>query len=205
MSEPSGTPRFIVGSVVATFALAVVFALGSAKVMHEPIAIPTISTAVFYLIASSAIVSAAMVALTRSILYSALSLLGTLLSVGALYVFLSADFVAITQLMVYVGGVLVLILFALMLTSRIHTASETNPAMGRVPATVLTTVVFALLATLAFKAPWKTSAQFVPTQTVESIGDLFLGEYLLPFEVISLLLLATLVTAVVVARKESIP
>src|SRR6476659_7286560 len=134
----------IVGSVVATFALAVAFALGSARLSNQPIAMPTLSTVVFYLVASSALVSAAMVALTRSILYSALSLLGTLLSVGALYIFLSADFVAITQLMVYVGGVLVLILFALMLTSRIHTASETNPALGRVPAAILGGLVFIL-------------------------------------------------------------
>src|SRR5262245_9535104 len=105
LNETSGA-RLILGSVIATIALAIAFATVSAKLTGSPIVIPRPSDALFYLVASSALVSAAMVAFTRSILYSALSLLGTLLSVGALYVFLYADFVAVTQLLVYVGGVL---------------------------------------------------------------------------------------------------
>lgn len=163
-----------------------------------------ISDALFYLFAAGAIVSAALVAFTRNILYSALALLATLLSVAALYVFLHADFLAVTQLLLYVGGVLVLILFAVMLTARIGTASETNPALGRFSGAVLGGALFALLSLLAFKAPWKTSAPSRAESTAEAIGDLFLGEYLLPFEVASLLLLATLVAAVVVARKEAL-
>ena len=73
----------------------------------------------FYVIAAVTVAGAAGVALSRNILYSAIGLLMALLGAGALYVFLAADFLAVTQLLVYIGGVLILILFAVMLTNRI--------------------------------------------------------------------------------------
>lgn len=165
---------------------------------------PKLADALFFVFAAGTLGAAAGVALFRNILHSALSLLATLLGVASLYIWLKADFVAVTQLLIYVGGVLVLILFALMLTSRIGTSAETNPALGRIPATVLCVALFGVLTALAYRAPWRTSAGVgVPESTAERIGDLFLAEYLLPFEVASLLLLATLVAAVVVARKEA--
>ena len=88
----------------------------------------------FYVIAGLTLAGAAAVALMRSILYSAIGLLAALLGVGALYVFLSADFLAVTQLLVYIGGVLVLILFAVMLTNRITDDQGLQPerrAVGR--------------------------------------------------------------------------
>ena len=69
-----------------------------------------------------------MVAFSPNILHAALGLLAALLGAGALYVLLSADFVAVTQLLVYVGGVLVLILFAVMLTRRIGETGHSNPS-----------------------------------------------------------------------------
>lgn len=164
---------------------------------------PKLADALFFVFAAGTLGAAAGVALFRNILHSALSLLATLLGVASLYIWLKADFLAVTQLLIYVGGVLVLILFALMLTSRIGASSETNPALGRVPATLLCVGLFAMLSAIAFKAPWRTSSAPNIENTAERIGDLFLGEYLLPFEVASLLLLATLVAAVVVARKEA--
>ena len=78
-----------------------------------------LSTAVFYLVAIITVGSALMVAFSRNIIYSAFSLLGTFAGVAGLYVFLGADFVAAVQLLIYVGGILILILFAVMLTHRI--------------------------------------------------------------------------------------
>src|SRR5690554_4683717 len=77
----------------------------------------------FYIFAALAVVSGAYMVLTRNLLYAGFALLLTLLSVAAIYVLLFADFVAVTQLMVYVGGVLVLILFGIMLSSRVHNKS----------------------------------------------------------------------------------
>ncbi|MHB8873979.1 MAG: NADH-quinone oxidoreductase subunit J family protein [Myxococcaceae bacterium] len=159
--------------------------------------------AAFYLMAAVTMVSAVAVAFSKSIIYSAMALLGALLGAGGLYVFLHADFVAITQLLIYIGGVLVLILFAVMLTSRIGGDSATNPSVGKVPGIGLLIAVTLVLGFAAAQAPWKSGGPPVPLeQTAEKIGDLFLGQYLIAFEVISLLLLATLIGAVVVARKE---
>ena len=158
---------------------------------------------VFWGLAGLAVVSAAGVAFSRNIIYAALSLLGALLAAGGLYIYLHADFVAITQLLIYVGGVLVLILFAVMLTSRIGEQRQTNPSIGALPGVGLLVAIGAVLVYVSVRAPWKVVPDAAgPPETARTIGDLFLGRYLLPFEVASLVLLATLIGAVVVARKE---
>jgi NADH-quinone oxidoreductase subunit J len=161
------------------------------------------SDLLFYVIAAVSIVSGAGVAFSRSIIYAALSLLGALLGIGALFIFLSADYVAVSQLLIYIGGVLVLILFAVMLTSKIGDKSHTNPSIGVLPGIGLTVALVAVLGYVATKTPWISNPNAPnPAQTARTIGDVFLKEYLLPFEVSSLVLLATLIGAVVVARKE---
>ena len=161
-----------------------------------------ISTAIFYLVAAVTVGSAAMVAFSRNIIHSAFSLLGTFAGVAGLYVFLGADFVAGVQVLVYVGGILVLILFAVMLTHRITDVQITNRAAGRLPALVVVAILFALLVQSIGETPWAKAKELVYKATTGSIGDLFLGDYLLPFELASLVLLAALVGAVVIARQE---
>lgn len=157
----------------------------------------------FWLVGAGIVAGAAGVAFTRNVLHSALSLLATLLGVGALYVYLAADFLAVTQLLIYVGGVLVLILFAIMLTQRIDQRQKSNPARSQGAAAPLLVAMLGGFGFLSVGVPWGgEGAGEPPATTAERIGDLFLGHYLLVFEVLSLLLLATLVAAVVVARKE---
>src|SRR5712692_4094091 len=84
----------------------------------------------FYLLSAVIVISAAGVALAPNILYSAFALLGTLGGVAGLYLFLGADFVGIAQLLIYVGGILVLILFAVLLTNRIGDVNATNLSAG---------------------------------------------------------------------------
>ena len=97
----------------------------------------SITAAVFYLLALVTVGSALGVALSRSIVYSAFALMGTLLGVAAIFVLLGADFLGVVQLLVYVGGILVLTLFAVMLTHRISDVNVSNRAVGRLPAAVL--------------------------------------------------------------------
>lgn len=157
----------------------------------------------FYLIAALTLVSAAGVAFSRNILYASFSLLGTFMGVAGLYIFLSADFLAVTQLLIYIGGVLVLILFAVMLTSRIQDIRVTNQSLGVVPAAVATLLTTALLVFVSCFAPWKAPLKNPPlVSSAAQLGDLFLNRYLLPFEIASVVLLATLIGAVVIARKE---
>jgi NAD(P)H-quinone oxidoreductase subunit 6 len=161
-----------------------------------------ISTAVFYLIAIITVGSAAVVAFSPNIIYSAFSLLGTFAGVAGLYVFLGADFVAGVQVLIYVGGILVLILFAVMLTHRITDVEVTNRAAGRVPGLLIVTVFLVLLIQTIRETPWVRVKEVAHQPTTAKIGDLFLENYLLPFELASLVLLAAMIGAVVLSRKE---
>jgi len=161
-----------------------------------------LSTAVFYLVCLITVISAGMVALSRNIIYSAFSLLGTFMGVAGLYIFLGADFVAAVQLLIYVGGILVLILFAVMLTHRITDVEITNRAAGRVPALILIGVFIVLLIQTVRETPWIKANEVVHAPTTAKIGDAFLYEYLLPFELASLVLLGAMIGAVVLSRKE---
>jgi len=162
----------------------------------------SLSTAVFYLIALITVVSAGLVAFSRNIIYSAFSLLGTFMGVAGLYVFLGADFVAAVQLLIYVGGILVLILFAVMLTHRITDVQVTNRAAGRIPALIIIGALIYLLIETIRVTPWVKAKEVVYAPTTASIGDLFLSSYLLPFELASLVLLGAMIGAVVLSRKE---
>jgi NAD(P)H-quinone oxidoreductase subunit 6 len=161
-----------------------------------------ISTAVFYLVAIITVGSAIVVAFSRNIIYSAFSLLGTFAGVAGLYIFLGADFVAAVQLLIYVGGILILILFAVMLTHRISDVEITNRATGRIPAVIITGVFLVLLLQTVRDTPWVKVKEVLYQPTTAKIGDLFLQTYLLPFELASLVLLAAMIGAVVISRKE---
>ncbi len=156
----------------------------------------------FYVLASVTVAGAAGVALSRNILYSAIGLLMALLGAGSLYVFLSADFVAVTQLLVYIGGVLVLILFAVMLTNRITEVTVSNTSFGLFGGFLLFVATAPVLLAVAALTPWETRTPAPLGPMTAAIGNGFLTKWLLPFEVASLVLLATLVGAVVIARKE---
>ena len=157
--------------------------------------------AVFYLFALAAVVGAAGVPMSKNIFWSAMGLLSALIGVGGLYVLLSADFIAVTQLLVYIGGVLVLIIFAVMLTSQIKEIEVSNQNVGLVSGAILFVATGTTLSFVAIWAPWKIAEQ--PShETTAAIGNGLLGTWLLPFEVTSVVLLATLIGAIVVARKE---
>ena len=158
----------------------------------------------FYVVAALTLASAAVVTFSRNIVYSAFALLFTLMGVAAVYVMLSNDFMAAVQLLLYVGGILVLILFAVMLTSHIEDAARSNLPTGRAGAVLLFLGVFAALTAAVLGTVWKGAlAADVFEPTTARIGNSLLGPYLLPFEIISVLLLLGLVGAVAVARKES--
>jgi NADH-quinone oxidoreductase subunit J len=148
--------------------------------------------------------SAAVVALSPNIIHATLALLGTFLGVAGLYVLLSADFVAAVQVLVYVGGTLTLMLFAVMLTSRIEDVRRSNRSLGRSGAFFAVAIVLVVLVKIAVATPWKAEAHGELASTAR-IGHALLGRFVFPFEVVSLLLLAALVGAVVIARRAIAP
>jgi NAD(P)H-quinone oxidoreductase subunit 6 len=153
----------------------------------------------FYFLAALAVAGAVIVAASKNIVHSAFALLATFLGVAGLYVLLAADLLAVVQLLVYVGGILVLILFAVMLTSRIVEAEISNPSLGVLGGVLALVAVCGPLLWVAprFPAAARTPA-IVPTTA--SIGGELLGPYVLPFEVVSVLLVAALVGAVTLAK-----
>jgi NAD(P)H-quinone oxidoreductase subunit 6 len=158
---------------------------------------------VFYLFAAMTIGGAAGCAFSRNIIYSAWSLLFAFMGVAGLYVFLGADFPAVAQVLIYVGGILVLILFAIMLTQQIGGDPKlTNVHLALPMGAALAAATVATLTYMAVMAPWKLEPAPSYESSSTGLGIAFLTEYLLPFEVVSVTLLAALVGAVIIARKE---
>jgi len=157
----------------------------------------------FYLFALMTIAGAAGCAFSTNIIYSAWSLLFAFMGVAGLYIFLGADFPAVAQVLIYVGGILVLILFAIMLTKQIGGDPHlTNTHLALPAGGVLALITSATLIYMAVMAPWKIAPAVSYQPSAQPLGVAFLTEYLLPFEVASVILLAALIGAVVIARKE---
>lgn len=161
-----------------------------------------LGTFVFYAIAALTVGSALIAAFSRSIIYSAFALLGTFMGVAGLYILLAADFVAVVQVLVYVGGILVLTIFAVMLTHRVSDVQISNRSVGRGWALVIVGGMMALMGRAIFQVNWSQTEEIQIAPTTYGIGNAFLGEYILPFELASVVLLAALVGAIVLSRKE---
>jgi NADH-quinone oxidoreductase subunit J len=157
---------------------------------------------VFYIFAAITVVSAFVVVFTRNIMYAAFSLLFTFIGVAGLYVLLHADFLAVTQILIYVGGILVLLLFGVMLTNNVVSVDIKTGTMNMLPAFFAAGTVCGTLVVVFFKA-WGHVAEpaTAPTATTRAIGELLMTGYALPFEVASVVLLAALLGAALMARR----
>ncbi|MGA9116100.1 MAG: NADH-quinone oxidoreductase subunit J [Bacteroidota bacterium] len=161
---------------------------------------------VFFVFAFMTLASGCVVVLSRNMIHAAFSLLFTLFGVAGLYVLLMADFLAVTQIVIYVGGILVLLLFGVMLTSRVITVDIRAGALHTVPALFIVAVVAGSLSGM-FYSTWRgvQAPADVPLPTTPPIGKLLMTSYLLPFEVVSVVLLAALIGAALIARKGGRP
>jgi NADH:ubiquinone oxidoreductase subunit 6 (subunit J) len=158
--------------------------------------------AVFALFALVTVGSAAVVVLARSLIYSAFALLFTFFGVAGLYLILGADFLAATQLLVYVGGILVLLLFGVMLTHKLYDLDLKSEVTQFVPGLIISMGLFVVLAVTAVRTPWAVGAGRAPQPTTRAIGHLFMTDYLLPFEAASILLLVALMGAAMIVRRR---
>ena len=147
------------------------------------------------------------VVLIKNVVYSAFLLAGAFLSMAGLYLLLNADFVAAAQILIYVGAVNVLILFAIMLVNKREDFVPVKGASLRRVATALVCAgLFALLGAMVVTTPWAVSTLTPAGDTsIVKIGLHFFSDFLLPFELASILLLMALVGAIVLARREFIP
>jgi NADH-quinone oxidoreductase subunit J len=158
----------------------------------------------FYVFAASAVVLALAVVSARNPVYSALALIGCLLSVASIFALQSAHLMALLQVLVYAGAIMVLILFVLMLLNLSpQELGERRVTVRRVTGAYLVGAVATIMMIRVTKHHWASSADLDPSfGTVKEVGTVLYTKYLLPFEMVSLLLLAAIIGAVVLTRKE---
>ena len=162
----------------------------------------------FVILSVTMIASALGVVLLSNIVYSAFLLGGVFVSIAGLYLLLNADFVAAAQVLIYVGAVNVLILFAIMLVNKREDFAPIANRWIRQGATALVCIgLFALLSTMVLATPWAvyTGTAVVGNNSVVEIGMHFFSDFLLPFELASVLLLMAMVGAIILARRDYIP
>jgi NADH-quinone oxidoreductase subunit J len=162
----------------------------------------TAEAAVFWIFAILTVGSAAVVVLARSLIYSAFALLFAFFGVAGLYVLLGADFIAATQLLIYVGGILILLLFGVMLTHKLYDLDLKSEVTQFAPAAIIAAGIFVVLVVGAVRTPWAAGPGRAPAATTREIGKLFMGQYLLPFEASSILLLVALMGAAMIVRRK---
>lgn len=154
----------------------------------------------FWALAATTVGSALMVAAVRNLVHAVLFLVLCFVGVAGLYITLSADFVAMVQILIYVGAIAVLMIFAIMLTpSRGRDNSET---FFRLPAIVLGGLVAATISLIAVNTEWSEAFGGTFPATASLIGEALLDPFVLPFEIASLVLVVAMIGAIVLVRED---
>ncbi len=156
----------------------------------------------FGIIALMMVVAAIRVVTTSNIVHAALYLVLVLAGVAAQYILLAAEFIAITQVLVYIGAIVVLFLFGIMLTRAPMGKMHDTDNEQRVVGAVIALVLFGVMTYTLWKAFSKQQFQDLTVQTTSQVGNSIFSQYLIPFEVVSVVLLAALIGAIVLARRD---
>jgi NADH-quinone oxidoreductase subunit J len=157
----------------------------------------------FWVSAALMLVSAVIVVHGKNLVHSAFALLATFFSVAVFYALLGADFLAGAQVLIYVGGILTLLLFGVMLTNRIYGVELQTGAFQRVPGALAALGVFLVLVLVIRNTPWRSMPVVDTGPTTASIGEALVTTYVLPFEVASVLLLVALLGAAMLVRRRT--
>ena len=141
-----------------------------------------------------------MVVVSRNLIHAVVFLILSFVGIAGLYLTLSADFIAVVQILVYVGAIAVLMLFAIMLTPR--AARDNSETATRLPALVLMGLIIAAGTFVALETDWGSLRGAPIDNQARIIGESLINEYVLPFEVAAVLLTAALVGAIALARED---
>ncbi len=159
------------------------------------------TTILFYVLALIIVVSAAMVVFNKNVVHSAFSLFFTLFAISGIYVLLKADFIALTQIMVYVGGILILLIFGVMMTTKVTNVELKTKNLNTIPSLVFSIGIVTILIFVIFSTKWNIRLGLDSEETVTQIGIMLLSKYLLPFEIASIVLLVALIGSAMFARR----
>jgi len=157
----------------------------------------------FYAFAAVILASALMMVSSKNVFYSALWLALCLFGVAAVFVLLDAYFLAGIQVLIYIGAVVVLAIFVINLTRQITGKQARQMNKQVIPAVLASLLAFALIAAALLKGGWGMRlARHAADDKIPLIGELLLTKYVVPFEAVSVLLLAALIGAVVIVSKD---
>ena len=158
----------------------------------------------FWLVTLLVLSSAAVSAFSRDIIRAAFSLFFTLFSIAGYYVLLGSDFIAVTQIIIYVGGILVLLIFGVLLTTRSKTPIEKASRLANLTiGLIVTTLGLVLFLPIILDTKWTVgSPTTIPTNTAYELGMLLTGPYLVLFELVGVTLLLCLIGAAYLVRRK---
>lgn len=164
--------------------------------------LPTATQVVFMGIALLTVAGALTVVLARNLFHNALGLVATFFGVAGVYFVAEAEFVGVSQILIYVGAISTLITFAIMLTRGMMfgTTSPRNRQSGT--AAIMTILTFVVLGALVNAVPWPNAGEAITDGEViiARLGSMFVNEYVVAFQLLALLLLVSLAGAIVLAR-----
>lgn len=154
----------------------------------------------FWVLALTTIGCALMVAAVRELVQAVLFLALSFVGAAGLYIVLSADFVAVVQVLIYAGAVSVLMTFAVMLTPAAD--RRNSETVFQAPALILSILILVVLVFVALDTEWAISGRGELGATAASLGEAFLKPYVVPFEVASVLLMTAMIGAIVLTQEE---
>jgi NADH-quinone oxidoreductase subunit J len=152
----------------------------------------------FYVVAGITLLSALMVAVVRDLIHAVLFLILSFIGVAGLYITLSADFVAVVQVLIYAGAISVLMIFAVLLTPR--SDRDNAPVSYAAPLSVLAGLLGAVIIFVGLDTDWRQVEGDRFGQTAQEIGSALLDPYALPFEVASIVLVVAMIGAIILVR-----
>ena len=163
----------------------------------------TVAEVVFYVLAGLSIAAAIGVVTVPNVVHAALFLILTLLGVAGFYILLSSEFLALVQILIYAGTVSILMLLALMLTRGAEQNLPSVPSGGQWPLGLgVATVLAIALLTAVLDSDWPRDTGQVTLVNLDTLAHVLFREWLLPFEVVSIVLLVALVGAVILSHED---
>ena len=163
-------------------------------------------TIIFYIISVIILVFSVLTVTTTKILRAAVYLLFTLVATAAFYFMMEYNFLAAVQLTVYAGGIVVLIIFSILLTHQINLDLKKISSIKKITSALVALFGFVLIGNIIYTHTFKVTSSVIADTSVNEIGRTLLnygdGGYILPFEVISVLLLAAMIGAIIIAKKK---
>jgi NADH-quinone oxidoreductase subunit J len=159
-----------------------------------------VATFAFYLVVAVTLIGALIAVAARNIFHNVLGLALSLIGVAGLFLYLNSPFVALMEILIYVGAICVAICFAIMLSEPMYLPRPPRKLSKILGGVVGAGLVFAFLALLTRKTTWVPAAQRSTDWSVTTLGHYLLTNYALIFELVSLLLLVAMLGAIVIAR-----